>query len=244
MSPTQTHLLFELLAYALGFQLFLRERRRYPTTAALAGGAQLALLAGAILGAALGARLSWWLQDPRLAFAEFPSAMNLMRGKSILGGLLGGVAGVEFAKARIGLRESTGDAFVWPILLALALGRIGCHLAGVSDHTAGLPTAAPFAFDYGDGVPRHPTALYEIAFLLAWGGAIALLAPRLRERGDRFRLLMFGYCAWRLYVESLKPAPLRYPPGFSGLQWLALAGLLYYLKSIPRIARQLPEAPP
>lgn len=244
MSPAQVHLLFELLAYALGFQLFLHQRRRYPSTAALGRSAHLALLAGAILGAALGARLSWWLQDPQLAFADFPNAMNLMRGKSILGGLLGGVAGVELAKARIGLRESTGDAFVWPILLALAVGRIGCHLAGVSDHTAGLPTAAPFAFDYGDGVPRHPTALYEIAFLLACGGVIALLAPRLRERGDRFRLLMFGYCAWRLYVESLKPAPLLYPPGLSGLQWLAIAGLLYYLRSIPRIARHLLEARP
>jgi len=244
VSPAQVHLLFELLAYALGFQLFLHQRRRYPSTAALGRSAHLALLAGAILGAALGARLSWWLQDPQLAFADFPNAMNLMRGKSILGGLLGGVAGVELAKARIGLRESTGDAFVWPILLALAVGRIGCHLAGVSDHTAGLPTAAPFAFDYGDGVPRHPTALYEIAFLLACGGVIALLAPRLRERGDRFRLLMFGYCAWRLYVESLKPAPLLYPPGLSGLQWLAIAGLLYYLRSIPRIARHLLEARP
>lgn len=244
MSPAQVHLLFELLAYALGFQLFLHLRRRYPSTAALGSGAHLALLAGAILGAALGARLSWWLQDPQLAFADFPNAMNLMRGKSILGGLLGGVAGVELAKARIGLRESTGDAFVWPILLALAVGRIGCHLAGVSDHTAGLPTAAPLAFDYGDGVPRHPTALYEIAFLLAYGGVIALLAPRLRERGDRFRMLMFGYCAWRLYAESLKPAPLLYPLGLSGLQWLAIAGLLYYLRSFLRIARQLLEIRP
>ncbi|MCC6561462.1 MAG: prolipoprotein diacylglyceryl transferase [Xanthomonadales bacterium] len=244
MSPEQLHLLFELLAYALGFQLFLRQRRRYPSTATLAQPAQLALLAGAILGAALGSRLSWWLQDPQLAFAGFPDAMSLMRGKSILGGLLGGVAGVELAKARIGLRASTGDAFVWPILLALALGRIGCHLAGVSDHTAGLPTNAPFAFDYGDGVPRHPTALYEIAFLVAWGSVIALLASRLRERGDRFRLLMFGYCALRLYVESLKPTPLLYPPGLSGLQWLAVAGLLYYSRSIPRIARQLSEARP
>ncbi len=243
MSPAQWHLLLELIAYALGFQLFRHERGRYPTTAALPRSAQLVVIAGAILGAALGARLSWWLEDPATAFAQFPNALNLMQGKSILGGLLGGVAGVEFAKSRIGVRASTGDAFVWPIIVALAVGRIGCHLAGLSDHTAGLPTSSGFGLDYGDGIPRHPTALYEIVFLLGWGGRIAALAPQLHARGDRFRLLMFGYCVWRLAIESLKPIPHVYAFGLSGLQWLALLGIVYYLPSLPRMWRGRSEHP-
>lgn len=241
MSPAHWHLLLELIAYALGFQIFRYERRRYPTTAVLARSAQLALIAGAILGAALGARLSWWLEDPQTAFAQFPNALNLMRGKSIVGGLLGGVAGVEFAKWRVGVHASTGDAFVWPIIVALSIGRIGCHLAGLSDHTAGLPTSSVFGIDYGDGVLRHPTALYEIVFLLGCGGAISAVAPHLRVRGDRFRLLMLGYCAWRLAIESLKPIPHVYAFGLSGLQWLALLGIVYYARSLPRMLRGLPE---
>jgi len=217
--------------------LFVRERRRFPTTAQLALPTRLALIAGAILGAAIGARLSWWLQDPMTASANFPDVLALMQGKSIIGGLLGGVLGVEIAKWRMGVHESTGDAFVVPIIVALIIGRIGCHLTGLSDHTAGLPSTQPWARDFGDGIARHPTALYEIVFLLLWAGVIAAVAPRLRERGDRFRLLMLGYLAFRGTIESLKPLPFAYPFGLSGLQWLSLVGIVYYLRSMPRMLR-------
>ncbi len=215
----------------------MRERRRFPTTAELALTPRLALIAGAILGAAIGARLSWWLQDPLTAFTNFPDVMALMQGKSILGGLLGGVVGVELAKWRVAVHESTGDAFVVPIIVALIIGRIGCHLTGLSDHTAGLPSALPWAQDFGDGIARHPTALYEIAFLMVWASVIAWLSPRLSERGDRFRLLMFGYLGFRCAIESLKPLPFAYPFGLSGLQWLSLAGIAYYSRSMPRMLR-------
>jgi len=238
-SPALWHLLFELAAYTVGFQWFLRRRGRFPTTAALPTSARLVLIAGAILGAAIGARLSWWLDDPVTAFAHFPDLRALMQGKSILGGLLGGVAGVEIAKWRLGVRESTGDAFVAPIVAGLVIGRIGCHLTGLSDHTAGLPTRLPWAHDFGDGIGRHPTALYEIVFLLAWAMVIALLARRLHARGDRFRILMLGYLAFRFCVEYLKPIPYAYPFGLSGLQWLCLAGIVYYLHWMPRIVRGL-----
>jgi len=98
LTPVQLHTLFELAAYAVGFQLFLRERRRFPTTADLALSIRLALITGAILGDAIGSRLSWWLEDPVFAFANFPDVVAMMQGKSMLGGLLGGVVGVEIAK--------------------------------------------------------------------------------------------------------------------------------------------------
>jgi phosphatidylglycerol---prolipoprotein diacylglyceryl transferase len=239
LTPAQLHTLFEATAYAVGFRLFLRERRRFATTAELALSTRLALIMGAILGAAIGSRLSWWLEDPLTAFAHFPDALALMQGKSILGGLLGGVVGVEIAKWRTGVRDSTGDAFVWPIVVALIIGRIGCHLTGLDDHTAGLPTRLPWAWDFGDGIGRHPTALYEIGFLLIWGSVLALLAARLNERGDRFRLLMLGYLGFRFGVEYLKPLPFAYPFGLSGLQWLCVAGMVYYVRYMPRILRTL-----
>lgn len=229
MDPAHWHLLFELLAYSAGFQCF-RWRRRIDAASddGLSAGAYGALLAGAILGAALGSRLGWWLQDPVAAFTNFPDPRQLMLGKTVLGGLLGAVAGVEIAKKLIGLDRSTGDVFVWPIVLALAIGRIGCHLGGLGDHTAGLPSDVAWAFDYGDGVPRHPAALYEILCVAVIAALLARLGPRLPRRGDRFRLLMACYCLWRFAVEFIKPAPYRYAFGLSGLQWLSLAGLAYY----------------
>jgi hypothetical protein len=69
-------------------------------------------------------------------------------------------------KRYIGLRQSTGDLYAIPLALGIAIGRIGCFLTGLSDNTYGTPTNLPWAINFGDGIPRHPTQLYEIAFLL------------------------------------------------------------------------------
>ena len=235
MSPVALHTLFEALAYIVGFQAFLFLQRRAPHVPLADRDARLAVIAGAILGAAMGSKLAYWIDDPLTAFAAFPDPRALMQGKSIVGGLLGGLAGVEIAKKRAGVRESTGDAFALPLVAGMIVGRIGCHLAGVSDHTAGLPVA--WGYDYGDGVPRHPTALYEIAFLLALGAALA--RTRVVRDGDRFRAFMVAYLAFRFAIEFLKPVPFAYFGALSGLQLLCIAGLAYYHRDVIRLARGL-----
>jgi prolipoprotein diacylglyceryltransferase len=240
MSPTLLHALFEAAAYAVGFRLFLRERRRRALPALADRESSLAIGIGAILGAALGAKIAYWLYDPVYAFAGFPDWVHLLQGKSIIGALLGGLAGVEIAKKLDGVRGSTGDAFVWPLMLGMAIGRIGCFLSGLDDHTAGNPTSLPWGVDFGDGVPRHPTQLYEVAFLGALAALFAWRGDRLRRPGDRFRAFMVGYLAYRLCIESIRPIPFHYFGLLSGLQLLCVAGLLYYHRDIPRIAKDLP----
>ncbi len=56
-------------------------------------------------------------------------------------------------------------------MFGLAVGRIGCHLAGLTDGTHGDPSSLPWAVDFGDGIPRHPVNLYEVIFL----GSLALI---------------------------------------------------------------------
>lgn len=236
LSPTALHTLFEALAYAVGAQLFFLGQRRRPMPALGDRTQRLAVITGAILGAALGSKLAYWVEDPRTAFAAFPDAVALMQGKSIVGGLLGGVVGVELAKRLVGLARSTGDAFVLPLAAGIAIGRIGCHLAGLGDHTAGLPSELPWAYDYGDGIARHPTALYEIAVVLL----LAVLVERWRAPpapGDRFRAFMVGYLTWRLLIEWLKPLPHAYFGVLSGIQLLCLGGLAYYARDIARLRR-------
>jgi prolipoprotein diacylglyceryltransferase len=46
------------------------------------------------------------------------------------------------------------------------VGRIGCFLTGLADNTYGTPTGLPWGVDFGDRIHRHPTQLYEIAFLM------------------------------------------------------------------------------
>ena len=239
MAPTLVHTLFEAVAYAVGFRLFLRERRRSALPALADRESSLAIGIGAIFGAALGAKIAYWLYDPAYAFAGFPDWIHLLQGKSIIGALLGGLAGVEIAKKLDGVRGSTGDAFVWPLMLGMAIGRIGCFLSGLDDHTAGNPTRLPWAVDFGDGVPRHPTQLYEVAFLAAWASLLAGRGDRLPQPGDRFRAFMVGYLLYRLCIEAIRPIPLHYFGFLSGLQLLCVAGLLYYHRDIPRIAKDL-----
>lgn len=243
LAPYWIHTLFELAAYSVGFRLYLRERRRLALPALASREQAIAVGAGAIIGAALGSKLSYWLYDPVYAFADFPDWRHLLEGKSILGALLGGLAGVELAKRLDGVRGSTGDAFVLPLAAGMCLGRIGCFLAGLDDHTYGNPTALPWGVDFGDGVPRHPTQLYEIAFLLAWAGLILARWRAFACEGDRFRAFLAGYLAYRLLVESIRPIPLHYLGLLSGLQLLCVAGLLYYRRDIPRIARTVAWAP-
>ena len=105
-------------------------------------------------------------------------------GKTIVGGLHGGWAGVELAKWRLGIRHSTGDVFVFPLIFGMSVGRIGCFLTGLPDHTYGNHTSLPWAVNFGDG-PRHPTQLYDIVFLcLLGGGAVDSHAVAVPERAN------------------------------------------------------------
>ena len=104
----------------------------------------------------------------------------------------------------------------------MCIGRVGCFLTGLADHTCGVHTSLPWGVDFGDGA-RHPAQLYEIAFLLALG--VALLA-RLRYtafNGELFRLFMLAYLSFRFFVEFIKPGdkPLA---GLSAIQVASLAG--------------------
>jgi phosphatidylglycerol---prolipoprotein diacylglyceryl transferase len=90
-----------------------------------------------------------------------------MGGKTIVGALIFGLISVELFKRYIGVRQSTGDLYAIPLAIGIAIGRIGCFLTGLSDNTYGTPTTLPWAINFGDGIPRHPTQLYEILFLLA-----------------------------------------------------------------------------
>ncbi len=199
------HFAFEVAGYVAAAAVYVIVRQRRGDT--VPDRARAAVIAGAAAGAALGARL-----------------LVLFQGKTVVGGLLGGLIGVEIAKWMLGVTRSTGDLFVAPLITAMCIGRIGCFLTGPIDHTAGNPTTLPWAVAIADGVPRHPVALYEIAFLL-------LLAPvvRLAKReGDRFRIFLSSYLAFRLAVDFLKPDPKPILLGLTTIQWACAAGLIYY----------------
>jgi phosphatidylglycerol:prolipoprotein diacylglycerol transferase len=149
-----------------------------------------------------------------------------MSGKTIVGGLAGGLVAVEWVKRRLGIRVATGDLFAVPLALGLAVGRIGCFLTGLADDTCGNATRLPFGVDFGDGVRRHPTQLYEIVFVLVLAAVLWGLLERPHRGGEIFKTFMVSYATWRLLVDFLKPRMTVLE--LSYIQWTCLAIILYY----------------
>jgi phosphatidylglycerol:prolipoprotein diacylglycerol transferase len=218
------HPVFEALSYTVGFQFYLWRRRRSVDT--LNSDARLWVIAAAIAGAAIGSKVLCWFVDPALTLAHLEPVFLIFGGKTIVGGLAGGLLGVELAKKWLGITSSTGDGFAVPLCLGIAIGRIGCFLTGMSDRTYGTATQLPWAVDFGDGIGRHPTQLYEMLFLLALGAFIIWRSRRPYKEGALFRLFMVGYMGLRLVIEFIKPGiPLG---GLTAIQWTCLAVLIYY----------------
>ena len=153
------HYIFESLAYALGFSWYRRLRRKQGDF--LASPDRASVVVAAILGAALGSKVLYWFEDPALTLAHWFDIPYLLAGKTIVGGLLGSTLAVEWIKRRSGITRRTGDLFALPMAASIAIGRIGCFVEGLPDHTYGIATGMPWGVDFGDGIRRHPTQLYE-----------------------------------------------------------------------------------
>jgi phosphatidylglycerol---prolipoprotein diacylglyceryl transferase len=221
------HPVFETLAYACGYALYRRSRSRSGDF--LDDDQRWLIIAAAAIGALLGSRILGLLeQAPRLHLTW--QSLFLPGGKTIVGGLLGGWIGVELVKRIRGIRSRTGDLFAVPLCLGIAIGRIGCFLAGLADDTYGTPTTLPWGIDFGDGIPRHPTQLYEILFLAALAFILHRYNRRPHPEGATFRLFLAAYLAWRLLIDFIKPQPLVH--GLNLIQWSCIAGLLALAPSI------------
>jgi phosphatidylglycerol:prolipoprotein diacylglycerol transferase len=198
MSGTALHTIFDIAAWlAAGLAIFWLSRRRrlrFPRQSF-----ELPYLATLLFGAGLGAflfgSLNLWLSGmPGLA-------------RSVEGALAGGIIGIELYKWTMGISVRTGARFALPLAVGVAIGRIGCYLAGLDDFTYGTPTALPWGHDFGDGVPRHPVQLYESAAMAAF--AVCYVAAVLRQNdrviANGFYLVLIYYGLQRFLWEFLKP---------------------------------------
>jgi len=153
----------------------------------------------------------------KLPFLFFPSAVGadptlltwLADGKTVLWGLAGGYLGVEIAKAVLGVRARTGDAFVVPVAVAVGIGRWGCFFNGcchgrVTDWPWGIRFVS--AVD-GGTLPRHPTQLYESAFHLGFAGLAAWAIGRGIMRQCWMLIYLVAYAVFRVAIETIRVEP-------------------------------------
>jgi prolipoprotein diacylglyceryltransferase len=219
------HPVLETLGYTTGYAVFRRARTRGGDV--IADQQRWVVMAAAAVGALAGSRILGLAEQwPSIGAAQQSGHLWALLvspgGKTIVGGLLGGWATVELVKAITGIHRRTGDQFVVPLCVGIAVGRIGCLFAGLADDTFGKPTSLPWAIDLGDGIGRHPVQIYEILFLALLG--FLLSRPSRLPEGARFRIFMGGYLGWRLVEDFLKPQPLVH--GMNVIQWACALGLL------------------
>jgi phosphatidylglycerol:prolipoprotein diacylglycerol transferase len=140
--------------------------------------------------------------------------------KSNLGGIAAGVVAVLIVARVLGLgARRTLDTLSVPTLTAMAIGRVGCFLAGCC---RGIETSLPWGVRYGaDSHAVHPVQLYESFADVALIGLLMRVVPR-RDPGYRFRVAVVGYATIRFGSEFLR-AGRDVVGGLNPVQWSVLA---------------------
>jgi phosphatidylglycerol:prolipoprotein diacylglycerol transferase len=176
---------------------------------------RLAIGLAAFCGGMLGAKLPFVLLD----WEGFLSgAAWFDSGKTLVLGLVGGYFGVEAAKWAMHIHVKTGDSFAAPVAAAIAVGRLACFSAGCCH---GTTTELPWGVDFGDGVRRHPTQLYEFGFHLGCAVILTRLQSQGLFRGQLIKLYIIAYLIYRFATEYIRPEPKLWLE-LSVYQWAAL----------------------
>ena len=226
------HLVFEYLAFFVAFRYYVRLRKH--TIDHISNRNRLSIILGATVGAFVGSRLMGFLENP-MATININNVIQLLNTKSIMGGLFGGLIGVEAAKKIIKEPYSSGDLFTLPIIVGIFIGRIGCFLSGTNEFTYGKETNFITGMNLGDGLLRHPTSLYEILYLLILFTFLKSISTYTKgEAGLLFKFFMILYFGFRFFIEFIKPN-VFYVMGLSSIQWLCITCWIYYLPTLKKI---------
>ena len=185
-----------------------------------------------IVGVILGGRLGYVLFYKFGEYLAEPWRIFLLweGGMSFHGGLLGVIAALWLFARRRELDWLVITDFFAPLVpIGLGAGRLGNF---INAELWGRPSNVPWAmiFPNADGVPRHPSQLYELAlegvvlFILMWW-----FSSRPRPRGAVSGLFLLGYGVFRFGVEFT-----RQPDSYLG--FLALGLTMGQWLSLPMIA--------
>ena len=223
------HLVLEYAAFFFAYRYYVHLRKQ--TTDSISYSNRLSIILGAALGALIGSRIMAYLENPVTDFSSI-DLIYLINLKTSMGGLFGGLLGVEFTKQKLNITHSSGDLFTLPIIAGIFIGRIGCFLSGTNEFTYGKPTSFFAGMNLGDGVLRHPLALYELVFLILLFFVLRNLYNQQRlPNGQLFKFFMLSYFGFRFFLEFLKPN-FFYVLNLSSIQWLCITCFLYYHKTL------------
>jgi phosphatidylglycerol:prolipoprotein diacylglycerol transferase len=159
-------------------------------------------------------------------------------GLTIWGAVLGAAIGI-WIFSLISKKFSFGhlaDVVAPGIILAQAIGRVGCTLNGCC---YGNPTSLPWAIVYTNpntngpiGIPVHPTQIYEIIYNLIVFGILLILRRRLRPDGSLFLIYLALYSVWRLGIDFIREGT----PFLFGLHQAQVISIIVLVIAVPLLA--------
>lgn len=181
-----------------------------------------------ILFGLLGARLWYLLYHPEWLMT--PLKILTERGGLVwYGGVIGGIiAALVIIKRKNYSLWGFGDAIILPLILGLAIGRIGCFMTGCC---FGEPCHLPWAVQFPPGHETfaqwvHPTQLYESLGAMVMIGLFLLWEKHKAYRaGQLFTMFLIGYGFLRFGIESLRADTVSVGI-FSSSQWISLLSML------------------
>jgi len=160
-------------------------------------------------------------------FSQNPGQIIGGAGLTIYGAVLGAALGIwiysKFSNFKFGY---FADVIAPGIILAQAIGRIGCTLNGCC---YGIETSLPWGVVYthpdsiafGAGTV-HPTQIYEIIVCLIIFGILVKVKGRLQPDGSLFLVYLGLYSLWRVGISFLREGT----PFLFGLQQAQLIGII------------------
>jgi phosphatidylglycerol---prolipoprotein diacylglyceryl transferase len=184
------------------------------------------------IGVILGGRIGYTLFYNLPVFLANPISIFYIwqGGMSFHGGMLGVFVALYIFGRKNGFTFFQVSDFIAPMVpIGLGAGRIGNF---INHELWGRPMehVMPWAFDYGDHIPRHPSSLYQalseglLLFLILWW-----YSSKPRPRMAVSAVFMFCYGCFRFTTEFFRTPDEQL--GFIAFHWLTMGQLL----SIPMI---------
>ncbi len=213
---------FVVLALLVGALVFFMESRKQVSV----NENTFFIAVAALLGGAFGSKVFVWL----LYLPELSSSSGLTvffaSGRTIVGGFIGGMIAVFLTKKYLKINNKMGNLFAPAIALGLAVGRIGCFLRG---SCYGIPTTLPWGVDFGDGIFRHPTQVYESLFALGMFFYLDYLRKKSPKPGELLKVFLIAYFIFRFFLEFIKFEPAKFLD-LTIYQFTAILVLVYLLR--------------
>jgi phosphatidylglycerol---prolipoprotein diacylglyceryl transferase len=159
----------------------------------------------------IGAKLMFVLKNPERASLTDWSSLTAGSGFSSQGAILAAIlVTIIFARLNKLPLATLLDAAAPPAVLAYAIARVGCFLAG--DDCYGVPSDLPWTMAFPHGfepteVRVHPLPLYEAAYSIAIWYWLTLRQRQVFKPCSQFFLLLSTWGVCRFLVEFISTNP-------------------------------------